>query len=73
MGAEFDLEWFCGELVGMTTRARVMESIRIGSTCTYVRGFTLIRTATASGLGLTGRRCGGTRIIGAAIAIPLEF
>ena len=27
--AEFDLEWFCGELVGMTTRARVMESAGI--------------------------------------------
>jgi hypothetical protein len=26
MSAEFDLEWFCGELVGMTTRARAMES-----------------------------------------------
>ena len=24
MSAEFDLEWFCGELVGMTTRARVI-------------------------------------------------
>jgi len=29
MSAEFDLEWFCGELVGMTTRARVMESAGI--------------------------------------------
>ena len=29
MRAEFDLEWFCGELVGMTTRARVMESAGI--------------------------------------------
>jgi hypothetical protein len=27
--AEFDLEWFCGELVGMTTRARLMESVGI--------------------------------------------
>jgi hypothetical protein len=27
--AEFDLEWFCGELVGMTTRPRVMESAGI--------------------------------------------
>src|ERR1039457_7606875 len=25
ISAEFDLEWFRGELVGMTTRARVME------------------------------------------------
>ena len=30
MRAEFDLEWFCWELVGMTTRARVLESIGIG-------------------------------------------
>jgi hypothetical protein len=29
MSAEFDLEWFCGELVGMTTRPRVMESAGI--------------------------------------------
>ena len=29
MSAEFTLEWFCGELVGMTTRARVLESIGI--------------------------------------------
>ena len=29
MSAEFDLEWFCGELVGMTTRARVMDSAGI--------------------------------------------
>src|ERR1017187_3118999 len=27
--AEFDLEWFCGEFVGMTTRAGGMESIGI--------------------------------------------
>jgi hypothetical protein len=25
MSGEFDLEWFSGELVGMTTRARVMD------------------------------------------------
>jgi hypothetical protein len=29
MSAEFDLEWFCAELVGMTTRAGVMESAGI--------------------------------------------
>src|ERR1039457_5910814 len=29
ISAEFDLEWFCGELVGMTTRARVMDSVGI--------------------------------------------
>jgi hypothetical protein len=32
MSAEFDLEWFCGELVGMTTRPGAMESIGIPST-----------------------------------------
>jgi hypothetical protein len=32
MSAEFDLEWFCQETVGMTTRARVLESIGIAST-----------------------------------------
>jgi hypothetical protein len=37
MSAEFDLEWFCGELVGMTTRARVMESAGIASTSRDVR------------------------------------
>jgi hypothetical protein len=26
MSGEFELEWFCGELVGMTTSAGVMES-----------------------------------------------
>jgi hypothetical protein len=36
MSAEFDLEWFCGELVGMTTRAGVMESAGIASTSTDV-------------------------------------
>jgi hypothetical protein len=36
MSAEFDLEWFCRELVGMTTRARVMESAGIASTSTDV-------------------------------------
>ena len=29
--AEFDLEWFCGYLVGMTTRAGAMDSIGIPS------------------------------------------
>src|ERR1035437_2796403 len=29
MSAEFDLEWFCGELVGMTTRVRWLESVGI--------------------------------------------
>jgi hypothetical protein len=29
VSAEFDLEWFVGELVGMTTRARVMDSVGI--------------------------------------------
>src|ERR1019366_5025482 len=29
MSAEFDLEWFCGELVGMTTRACLLESAGI--------------------------------------------
>ena len=29
MSVEFDLEWFCGESVGMTSRARVMESAGI--------------------------------------------
>jgi hypothetical protein len=29
MRAEFDLEWFCRELVGLTTRARGMESAGI--------------------------------------------
>ena len=33
MSAEFDLEWFCRELVGMTTRACLMESVGIASTC----------------------------------------
>jgi hypothetical protein len=32
MSAEFDLEWFCGELVGMTTRAWLLESVGIAST-----------------------------------------
>ena len=32
MSAEFDLEWFCGELVGMTTRSRVMDFAGIGWT-----------------------------------------
>ena len=36
MSAEFDLEWFCGELVGMTTRARVMESAGIAERSTEV-------------------------------------
>src|ERR1700693_2298269 len=27
MSAEFDLEWFCGELVGITPRVWVLESI----------------------------------------------
>src|ERR1019366_8695865 len=36
MSAEFDLEWFCGELVGMTTRARVLESVGLASTSTDV-------------------------------------
>ena len=36
MSAEFDLEWFCGELVGMTTRARVMESAGIAERSTDV-------------------------------------
>jgi hypothetical protein len=31
INTEFDLEWFCGELVGMTTSARVMESAGIAS------------------------------------------
>ena len=36
MRAEFDLECFRRELVGMTTRARVMESAGIASTSTEV-------------------------------------
>jgi hypothetical protein len=36
MSAEFALEWFCGELVGMTTRARVLESIGIGWNLWYL-------------------------------------
>jgi len=32
MNAEFDLEWFCVELVGMTTRPWLMESVGIAST-----------------------------------------
>jgi hypothetical protein len=31
MSAKFDLEWVCGELVGMTTRARVMDFAGIAS------------------------------------------
>jgi hypothetical protein len=26
---EFDLEWFCGEMVGMTTRVRVLDLVGI--------------------------------------------
>src|ERR1022692_4388711 len=36
MSAEFDLEWFCGELVGMTTRPCFLESGGIPSTRPHV-------------------------------------
>src|ERR1035438_7260041 len=36
MSAEFDLEWFCGELVGLTTRPWLMESVGIAPTFTTV-------------------------------------
>jgi hypothetical protein len=32
MRAEFDLEWFCGEMVGNTTRPREMESAGLALT-----------------------------------------
>jgi len=37
MSAEFDLEWFRREIVGMTTRARLMESVGIAWTSREVR------------------------------------
>src|ERR1035438_6208353 len=37
MSADFDFEWFCGELVGMTTRACLMESVGVASISRGVR------------------------------------
>jgi hypothetical protein len=50
MSAEFDLDWFCGELVGTTTRACSLEHVEIGST--MVIGSTMI----SGGDGSLGRR-----------------
>jgi hypothetical protein len=49
MSAEFDLERFCGELVGMTTRAGAMESVGIPSTRTRAY-WTLLSLPYRSGL-----------------------
>jgi hypothetical protein len=38
--AEFDLAWFCGELVGMTTRPGALESIGIPPT--HTRAYCLL-------------------------------
>jgi hypothetical protein len=55
MSAEFDLEWFCGELVGMTTRAGAMESIGIPSTRSHAY-WTLLPSPTALDFGHSGGR-----------------
>src|ERR1039458_8759378 len=50
MSAEFDLELFCGELVGMTTSAGAMESTGIPSTRSHIC-WTLLPSPTALDFG----------------------
>ena len=61
MSAEFDLEWFCGELVGMTTRAGVMDSFGIPWTRTHAYR-TLLSLPHLSGLWAFWRRSGASSI-----------
>src|ERR1700693_2499599 len=55
LSAEFDLDWFCRELVGMTTSAGAMESTGIPSTRSHVC-WTLLPSPTALDFGHSGGR-----------------